>query len=115
MEVSVPKSIGMSRYMRPKIISSYCKNKTIFDLSKIFNKLKLNNEEIISCKKFMIDNIKGCKLTFNNNEITIGKKIDDKILDDTLEKWILSNKICQKCFFPELTIDKCSACGFTKI
>lgn len=116
MEVSIPKSIGLSRYMRAKIICSIQKSKTTANLSSIFKKLKLEAKEIESCKKYLIDNIGGCKVTFDDKTslIQIGKKIDSSSLDDILENWIIENKVCKCCNFPEFNIEIniCSACGY---
>lgn len=115
MEVSIPKSIGLSRYMRAKINCSIQKNKTTANLNNIFKKLKLDIIEIELCKKYLIDNIGGCKVSFDSCEtIHIGKKITSDSLDDILEEWIVKNKVCKCCNFPEFNIkdNMCAACGY---
>lgn len=115
MEVSIPKSIGLSRYMRAKTNCIIQKNKTTANFSSIFKKLKLSDNEIESCKKYLIDTIGGCKITFDKtNTIYIGKKIESNSLDDILEQWIVENKVCKCCNYPEYNTDSniCSACGY---
>lgn len=116
MQVSIPKSIGLSRYIRPHVICNHQKNKTSSNLNLIIKKLKLDDNDIESLKNYLSDNIKGCKTIFTDSTLSIGKKISDSELDDIIEEWIKINKICECCNYPEF--DKksnlCMACGYSK-